>query len=442
MIEVPVLPALLIELHQRRNVLGRGGTPKRAARERGDDSFSTGPFVARAGRAAHKDPAAAGRVVGALRIVRSINPDFAHVGEERKARETARLEGGSQEVSVQVVARRVIRGQESDADIVQPCFQRDARVRAAMHRRATPKLFVPIEQVHPLAVHEDFELFARDLTEGPVVVHVAQVHREDLEDVLAIGGELVSDEETAAGPERQTLDVVVLRRVLRHAIHRLGLGGHIADGQAADFSRSRQVGLKQRRRHHERARHVVETVGRIIGRQELRGIDFEREEIPNHVRVLGPVETVEAGRRQMGDRVPVELLLQPGDERLEGRRVRPPRTRGRHHAGPKFSHDLFPHFGLFANVREVETVKGEFARGLQARSLRPLVVAGDAVPIEDRALGGGGRRRGGECGRGLTAGGLLLGPGRLRVGRPQARNSGGATDDKQSGLHRAYSPQH
>ena len=49
------------------------------------------------------------------------------------------------------------------------------------------------------------------------------VDGEDLEDVIAVGGELMLRHQAAAGAERQTFDVIVLRGVFRHAVG--GLGG-------------------------------------------------------------------------------------------------------------------------------------------------------------------------------------------------------------------------
>ena len=177
------------------------------------------------------------------------------------------------------------------------------------------------------------------------------------------------DEHSAARPERQTLDVIVLRRVLRSPVHGQGRRLGLANRQPADLPRRRHVGLDEGRGNTQRAGDVVEAVRRIVRRQELRGIDLEIEQVANHVRVLGAIEAVEAGWRHMDGGISIELVLEPADQRLVGGRIRPPRTRRRHHAGPKFSHDLFPDSRVVADMGDVERVQH------QVRRLQALVVA-------------------------------------------------------------------
>ena len=60
--------------------------------------------------------------------------------------------------------------------------------------------------------------------------------------------------------------------------------------------------------------------------------------------------------------------------------IRTRHSRGRHHACPQLPYNLFPFLGMIANMREVQFVQH------QARSLQLLVMAGDAVLIENIAL--------------------------------------------------------
>ena len=143
-----------------------------------------------------------------------------------------------------------------------------------------------------------------------------------LNDIFAVGRELILDQDAAAGSERQPLDVIVLRGVRGHVEDGLRRRRHIANRQTADLSRSRQIRLHQRRRQRQRPRDVVEPVRRIVGRQELRGVHFEREHVANRIRIFGAVEAVQARRRQMGGRAAIEFILHPGDQRLAGGRVR------------------------------------------------------------------------------------------------------------------------
>ena len=122
-----------------------------------------------------------------------------------------------------------------------------------------------------------------------------------LEVVRRVGRELVLDDQAAARAERQAFDVVVLRRVGRDAIRRLRRRGHVAEREAADLAGGGQIRLEQRGREAECARLVVEAAARVVGRQELRGVDVEREQIANRVPVLGAVQAMQAGRRQRLD---------------------------------------------------------------------------------------------------------------------------------------------
>ena len=149
-------------------------------------------------------------------------------------------------------------------------------------------------------------------------------------------------EHPAARAERQTLDVIILRRIFRSSVHHQARRLSLADRQPADLPRRRNVGLHQRRGNPQRARDIVEAVRGVVRRQKLRRIDLEIEQVADRVRVFGAIQAVKARRRQMWCGLPVELVLQPGDQRRVGRSIRPPRTGRRHHAGPEFSHDLFP----------------------------------------------------------------------------------------------------
>ena len=77
---------------------------------------------------------------------------------------------------------------------------------------------------------------------------------------------------------------------------------------------------------------------------------------------------------------PVELILQPNAQRLVSGRIRPRRTRRRHHAGPKFSHDFFPYCRVVPHTGEVERVQH------QTRGLQPLIVAAYTVLIDERTF--------------------------------------------------------
>ena len=65
-----------------------------------------------------------------------------------------------------------------------------------------------------------------------------------------------------------------------------------ADGQPADLLCRRQVSLQQGRREIA-DRHVVETVARLIARQQRGDVDVEREQVANRILVFGAIEAAE-----------------------------------------------------------------------------------------------------------------------------------------------------
>ena len=59
----------------------------------------------------------------------------------------------------------------------------------------------------------------------------------------------------------------------------VGGAGRIADGHRADLLGGGDVALEQHRRHAQHVGHVVEAEARVVGRQQRRGVDVERQQI-------------------------------------------------------------------------------------------------------------------------------------------------------------------
>ena len=73
----------------------------------------------------------------------------------------------------------------------------------------------------------------------------------------------------------------------------------------------------------------------------------------------------------------------------------------RHHSGAQLAHHFFADLGVVVQLGEVELIEH------QPGSFQTLIVAGDAILVEQCALGGGrSRQHGGNCGSLLRAGGL------------------------------------
>ncbi len=178
------------------------------------------------------------------------------------------------------------------------------------------------EQLHARLVHEQLEI-VRLRQSFDVLVAIA--HQPNLNLVLAVHREHVLDDRSAAGADRQPLEMLLLREIRRDP-DRLAAGrsAGASHGDAADFFSRRDVAVEQRRREIA-DRHVVEAVARFVGGQERRHIDFQRQQIANRVLILGPRESPEgrgAARVRRRGRPAIE-------RRLEKRRSRDRRSRRR-----------------------------------------------------------------------------------------------------------------
>ncbi len=260
------------------------------------------------------------------------------------------------------------------------------------------------EGPHQLAVQAHLHR-VRHLEDGEVVAGVAG--ERDAEVVLRVLRERVPERAAAAGAERHARHPVVLRQVAREAEHLGGgRGGGASDRHPGDLPRRREVALQQGRRNPEHPRDVVEAVARAVGRQQLRDVDIQVEEVAHGVVILGPVQPVErlgAAGVGVGRGVPVQLGLQPADEPVVARRVRPRSRRRRHGPGPQLPDHRLPHRGRRRHRRHVVLVEGQPCRPHAA------VVAGHAVAVQQLPLPAGGRA-------GLLP--CLRGRGRPGAGRP------------------------
>ncbi len=112
------------------------------------------------------------------------------MGEERESGQASGFNRAAKEALIQVEQRCVVGGRERDAELMRPSANRDAQIEwAALGNRR-----VPVEQLHARAVEQHFELLAADLAERGVAAHIAFIDRDDLEHVLAGGGELMTDQ--------------------------------------------------------------------------------------------------------------------------------------------------------------------------------------------------------------------------------------------------------
>ena len=161
-----------------------------------------------------------------------------------------------------------------------------------------------------------------------------------------------------------------------------------------DLARDRQVALQVRRRNREDVGEVVEAaVRRLVAGQQRLHVDVEREQVANRVAVFRAVEAMDradpAGIR-IGRPRPVDARSPASRHGAIGGRIGTRPSGRRHRAGSKLRDHLFPDLSIRTWPCDVQAVERESGRA------QPLVVAGDAVLVED-PLGPGGRRRAGPA---------------------------------------------
>src|SRR5207237_1015584 len=135
----------------------------------------------------------------------------------------------------------------------------------------------------------------------------------------------------------------------------------------------------------EGSRHVVETEGRIVRRQELCRTDLDIQQITNNVRVFPAIDPMRRNRLQIGFRVPVEFPLQKLDHGLSTCRPRLWCTDRLHHSAAKPSHDLFPRFPVSLNVRKIWGVQSEARSSVGSGRRGILGVAARTILLDEGA---------------------------------------------------------
>ncbi len=253
-----------------------------------------------------------------------------------------------------------------------------------------------VEGVDTLTVDRIFDLM---LVFQPARDAEIRAEHPNRKDIVAVERKSHFGENPADGADRHSLEVNVLRSILPDAERfARGTDVRVADGERADLSSRIHIAFEQHRRDSEHIADIVETVCRIVGRQENRRIDFERQQIPDHVRILRPVQSRHQGtagiRLRRGSAI--QFCGQPGNQSIASRIVRTQRALRRHHPRPKLSDNFFPDSGVAAyrgKIHRVECEPGRFGG---------FVVASDTVLVEDGSVIGGLalRSRSDERGRG------------------------------------------
>ncbi len=179
--------------------------------------------------------------------------------------------------------------------------------------------------------------------------------------ILAIDREAVANRCPAARAERHRFaHAFELNESSRNVVGLIGDRKlRIADCERADLACRREIALQQQRRHLQHVGDIVESVADVVGRQQLRNVDVEREQIANGVGVFGPVEAMERGAPGIGFdlRQAIALGLDSLDKRGVGGGVGPRHPRRRHLAAAQLAQHLFPSGAVLAEVGEVQRLQ-------------------------------------------------------------------------------------
>jgi hypothetical protein len=251
--------------------------------------------------------------------------------------------------------------------------------------------FIPVHLRDALAIQIHQQLFAADLAKRAEVAHVAEVHGKHFERVFAIRRERMIDLGAATRAERKACDVIVLRGVFRDSVGHLRWRCHRTDGEAADFRGGREIRFEQRGGECQCAGLVVEAAAGVIRRQKLRGIELERQQVAHGVRVFGAVQAMQLRHVQVGLRLAVYRPLKIIGERLHGGEIGALLAGRRHHAGAQLLQYFLRVFRVIQRVRGVEHLD------LHASCIVGVVVAGDAIVVEQLPLLGGRHLTGGNA---------------------------------------------
>ena len=218
--------------------------------------------------------------------------------------------------------------------------------------------------------------------------------------VLGILREHVADEGAAPGAERQLLEPLVLLDLRRDAVHRRVDGRwRAAHGQAADDARRAEIPLRERTRHLQDARDVVEAVTRVVRRQQVGCVDLDGEQVADRVGVLEPVQPMRhlsPARIRSSSAGLIEALLDRGTQARVTGFVRTRHAGRWHQTDAQLADHLLPGVGVLAHLREVHPLEHEIA-GLGARVVATHAVAADERLLRHGLRGVGSRRR---CRRG------------------------------------------
>ena len=181
--------------------------------------------------------------------------------------------------------------------------------------------------------------------------------------VFAVGRKIDFPEDASARPERQSGDMREL--IARSCAERPALGATVGftHGLYSDVVGCDHVLLNKGWRDLQCGRDVVETLRRVVLRQEFIDVDLDTQKIPNGVFIFLAVQAMQ--HNLVGDvclaGYLVERILKPRDERVDSFCFRLLRARWRHDASAQFAHGLLEHFRILRNARRGDSLEADTA---------------------------------------------------------------------------------
>ncbi len=378
-LEARVLGALPVERQQWRQVVGRNRPPIGAVREVGDDLLRASLFLGRRGRMAEEYLVAALGYARPLHIVRA---DHGYAADALEV--------------VLVVPVTAALGNDlfGDHGVFQECRQQ--RVGARLDRQADFHVRIGIvsgaetaiaclnvacalfgrngEQPEPLIVEPQIDLAFLPHAQELIGLAARQADRNL---IFAVHRETVANGRASARAERHVFaHAVALIEPVRNRIGLIGDGRlGIAHRQPADLACRGKVPFHQQGRYLQHVADIVEAVAGIIGRQHLRHVDLDRQQIADDVGVFRAVEAME--RRMSGIgldlRHPIALGLDRLDQGLVGRCVGPRHAGRRHLAAAQLAQQLLPNGALVVEIGEIQRLQ------VQSRPCLGTEMAGVAI---------------------------------------------------------------
>ena len=322
------------------HVVGDNRAPIGAVGEAGQDLLRASLLLGARGRMADEDLVAGGGCAGPLDLERAGNRDAPHafeVGPDLIVADSIDDAFRDHRIFHEGRSKLVGAGLHRQADL-------EVRVRGGSGAKLGRSLIAGDgKQLKPLIVEPQIEPAILAHSQNVFVAAPLQTHRNL---IFAIHREAVLNDGAAARADgRVFAQAFDLLQSVRNGVGLIGRGHRdIAYRLPADLGCGRKIAFHQQGRHAQYVSDVVEAVTDVVGGQQLRDVNLERQQIANGIPVLRSVEPVERGASRIG--LDLRQAIAPGldilDERVVGGRIGPRHADRRHLAIAQLARQLLP----------------------------------------------------------------------------------------------------